>query len=35
MIDSLDSDQLDAFLHMDLENVKSYEAIYETLKKTA
>jgi hypothetical protein len=27
MIDALDSDQLDAFLHMDLENVESYDSI--------
>ena len=33
MIDALDSDQLDAFLHMDLENVKSYDSIKEALEK--
>ena len=33
MIDALDSDQLDAFLHMDLENVESYDSIKEALEK--
>ena len=33
MIEALNSDQLDAFLHMDLENVESYDSIKQALKK--
>ena len=33
MVDALDSDQLDAFLHMDLENVESYDSIKQALQK--
>lgn len=33
MIDSLDSAQLDAFLHMKLENVESYDSIKQALQK--
>lgn len=33
MIEALDSDQLDAFLHMKLENVESYDSIKQALQK--